>query len=183
MLPCSARKLKKCLITGGSDGKKYTCNAGDQALIPGLGRSPGEGNGNSLQYSCLENPTDRGASGLWFMGSQRVRHNWVTKIFILICSWDFNVEWVLVLTVTVCPLQKTMSILLGRASSSLSFLAAPSCHLWFSIKNLLKEWDFPGRGHLQLSLHHTITTRLKLGRSQAKPCLFHLEICRNRGWP
>ena len=36
--------------------------------------------------------------GLWFMGSQRVRHNWVTKIFILICSWDFNMEWVLVLT-------------------------------------------------------------------------------------
>ena len=37
------------------------CNAGDPGSIPGLGRSPGEGNGNPLQYSCLENPTDRGA--------------------------------------------------------------------------------------------------------------------------
>ena len=37
------------------------CNAGDLGLIPGLGRSPGEENGNSLQYSCLENPVDRGS--------------------------------------------------------------------------------------------------------------------------
>ena len=44
-----------------SDGKTSTCNAGDLGLIPGLGRSPGEGNGNSLQYSCQENPMDRRA--------------------------------------------------------------------------------------------------------------------------
>ena len=41
---------------GGSDGKESTCNAGDLGLIPGLGRSPGGGHGNSLQYACLENP-------------------------------------------------------------------------------------------------------------------------------
>ena len=41
---------------GGSDSKKSTCNAGDLGLIPGLGRSPGGGHGNPLQYSCLENP-------------------------------------------------------------------------------------------------------------------------------
>ena len=41
--------------------KKSVCSAGDLALIPGLGRSPGEGNGNALQYSCLENSMDRGA--------------------------------------------------------------------------------------------------------------------------
>ena len=41
---------------GGSDGKESTCNAGDLGSVPGLGRSPGEGNGYSLQYSCLENP-------------------------------------------------------------------------------------------------------------------------------
>ena len=45
----------------GSDGKESTYNAGDPGLIPGLGRSPGEGNGNPLQYSCLENPMDGGA--------------------------------------------------------------------------------------------------------------------------
>ena len=46
---------------GSSAGKEFTCNAGDLGSIPGLGRSPGKGNGNPLQYSCLENPMDRGA--------------------------------------------------------------------------------------------------------------------------
>ena len=46
---------------GGSDGKASARNAGDPGSIPGLGRSPGEGNGNLLQYSCLENPMARGA--------------------------------------------------------------------------------------------------------------------------
>ena len=45
---------------GGSDGKASACNAGDPGSIPGSGRSPGEGNGNPLQHSCLENPIDRG---------------------------------------------------------------------------------------------------------------------------
>ena len=45
----------------GSVGKESACNAGDPGSIPGLGRSPGEGNGNPLQYSCLENPMDGGA--------------------------------------------------------------------------------------------------------------------------
>ena len=45
----------------GSDGKASAYNAGDLDSIPGLGRSPGEGNGTPLQYSCLENPIDRGA--------------------------------------------------------------------------------------------------------------------------
>ena len=46
---------------GGSDGKESACNAADPGLIPGLRRLPGEGNGEPLQYSCLENPIDRGA--------------------------------------------------------------------------------------------------------------------------
>ena len=45
---------------GCSDGKASAYNAGDPGSIPGLGRSPGEGNGNPLQYSCLENPMDGG---------------------------------------------------------------------------------------------------------------------------
>ena len=48
-------------IPGGSDGKMSVYNAGDPGLIPGLGRSPGERNGNPLQDYCLENPMDRGA--------------------------------------------------------------------------------------------------------------------------
>ena len=46
---------------GGSEVKAAACSVGDLGLIPGSGRSPGEGNGNSLQYSCLENPMDGGA--------------------------------------------------------------------------------------------------------------------------
>ena len=46
---------------GGSDGEESACNEGDLGSIPGLGRPPGEGNGNPLQYSFLENPMDRGA--------------------------------------------------------------------------------------------------------------------------
>ena len=54
---------------GGSDGKESACNAGDWGLIPGLGRSPGEGNGFPLQYSCLEDFMDRGA---WWAAIQGV---------------------------------------------------------------------------------------------------------------
>jgi len=55
------RRLKSLLKYCGSDSKESACNAGDPGSIPGLGRSPGEGNGNSLQYSCLKNSIDRGA--------------------------------------------------------------------------------------------------------------------------
>jgi len=53
-------------------------NAGDiraAGSIPGLGRSPGEGHGNPLQYSCLENPMDRGAWWVTVHGLQRIRHD------------------------------------------------------------------------------------------------------------
>ena len=52
---------------GGSDGIASACNAGDPGSIPGLGRAPGEGNGNPLQYFCLENSMDRSLVGysLW----------------------------------------------------------------------------------------------------------------------
>jgi len=60
---------------GGSDGKESACNAGDPGLIPGTRRSPGEENGNPLQYSCLENPMDRGAWWTTVHGSQRVGHD------------------------------------------------------------------------------------------------------------
>ena len=54
-------KYLHLLMPGGSDGKESACNVRDLGSIPGLGRSPGEGHGNPLQYSCLENPMDRGA--------------------------------------------------------------------------------------------------------------------------
>ena len=72
---------------GGSDNKESACNAGDVGWIPGLGRSPGEWTGNSLQYSCLENPMDR---GVWWASVHWIakRHDWAsnthTELFIAI---------------------------------------------------------------------------------------------------
>ena len=63
------------LSSFGSDSKASARNAGDMGSIPGSGGSPGEGNGNPLQYSCLENSMDGGAWWATSMGSQRVRHN------------------------------------------------------------------------------------------------------------
>ena len=57
----------------GSEGKEYTCNTGDPNSIPELGRSTGEGNGNPLQCSCLENSTDRGA---WQATVHGVANSW-----------------------------------------------------------------------------------------------------------
>ena len=62
-----------------SVGKESACNAGDWGSSPGLGRFPGEGNGNPLQYSCLENPMDRGAWLATVHEATRVGHDLVTN--------------------------------------------------------------------------------------------------------
>ena len=68
---------------GGSDGKASAYNAGDPGSFPGLGRSPGEGNGNPLQYFCLENPMDGRACRLHSMGSQ----NWTQLSDFISLQW------------------------------------------------------------------------------------------------
>ena len=60
-------------LLGGSDGKESICNAADLGWIPGLGRSPGGEHGNLFQYSCLENPMDRGA---WWATVHGVAKSW-----------------------------------------------------------------------------------------------------------
>ena len=66
-------------FTYSSVGKDSACNAGDLGLIPGLGRSSGEGNGNPLQYSCVQNPMDRGAWRAAVHGVVRAGHSWATE--------------------------------------------------------------------------------------------------------
>ena len=63
----------------GSAGKESASNAGDLSSIPGLGRSPGEGNDYPLQYSCLENSMDKETWSATVMGSQRIRHDLATN--------------------------------------------------------------------------------------------------------
>ena len=64
---------------GGSDGRESSCNAEDLGSIPGLGRSPGGGHGNPLQYSCLENPHGQKNLEDYSPWRHRVRHNRATK--------------------------------------------------------------------------------------------------------
>ena len=66
-------RLSNFTFPYGSAGKESACNVGELGLTPGLERSPGEGNGNTLQYSCLENPTDRGA---WWAMVHGVAKSW-----------------------------------------------------------------------------------------------------------
>ena len=77
-------------FSGGSDGKETACNAGDPSSIPGLGRSPGEGNGNPFQYSYLESPMDRGA---WWATVHRIAESDMTKglTHSLSCGYFFTV--------------------------------------------------------------------------------------------
>ena len=73
----AAMKLKDaCSFPGGSDGKVSACNARDPGSIPGSERSPGEGNGNPLQYSCLGNPMDREA---WQATVHGVAKSWIPQ--------------------------------------------------------------------------------------------------------
>ena len=65
--------------------KNQPANAVDSGLIPGLGKDPGEGNGNPLQYSCLENSMNRGACKATSMRLQRVGHDLATSTFTLVC--------------------------------------------------------------------------------------------------
>ena len=69
---CEMRSVNKG-FPGGSDGKESACNMGDPSLIPGSGTSPGKGNGNPVQYSCLENPMDGGA---WRATVHGVTQSW-----------------------------------------------------------------------------------------------------------
>ena len=64
-----------CIFPGGSEGKASAYNAGDPGSIPGLGRSPGEGNGNPLQYLAWKIPWTEESGKLQFMGLQRVGHD------------------------------------------------------------------------------------------------------------
>ena len=68
-------------LPGGSDGKGSVCNSGDLGLIPGLGRSPGEGHGNPLQYLAWRFPGTEEPGRLQSMGSPRVRWDWMTNTF------------------------------------------------------------------------------------------------------
>ena len=93
---------------GGSDGKESACNAREPGLIPGSGSSPGEGNGYTLQYSCLENPMDRGVWWATVHGVTKSRtqlndFHFLLKLIVVMvsqfcgftkCYWIVQFKWV-----------------------------------------------------------------------------------------
>ena len=87
----------------GSDGKESACNVGDSGSIPALGRSPGEGNGNTLEYSCLENPMDRGAWQATVHGvtKSQIRLNQLGMAYFMLrfLLWIFK-KWVFIFSCT-----------------------------------------------------------------------------------
>ena len=114
---------------GGSDGKTSACNLGDPVLILQSGRhpssSPGEGNGNPLQYSCLENPMDRGAWRTTVHRVTKIRHNWVTNTFTFIILGFFHI-YALYLYQCQCSLAPLQFLLVE--SMFLLSIPWPTCH-------------------------------------------------------
>ena len=77
------------------DGKESACSVEDPSLIPGLGRSPGEGNGNSLQYSCLENPWTEEPGRLLSMGSLCFLLSYLRNNCLIYDHEDFHLHFIL----------------------------------------------------------------------------------------
>ena len=126
----------------GFPGKESACNAGDLGSIPGLGRSPAEGNGYPLQYFGLENSKD------YSMRSQRVRHNWATFTF---CHWDWVriSKWVPVYGGACLYTSASQSLFkaLGLLQSRLWQRSSPTCSLLTSLvfssawyRTIVYEW-------------------------------------------
>ena len=130
------------LCTCGSAGKESTCNAGVLGSIPGLGRSSGEGNGNPLEYSCLENPMDRGGWWATVHGVARVRCDVATTapppplLICILAQSDQSKVW-----------EKSLSLSLSLTSSPVcqALLCQWSTLSWvifFSLHSLLGFWVY-----------------------------------------
>ena len=103
----------------GSEVKASACNAGDLGSIPGSGRSPGEGNGHPLQYSCLENPMDGDPGGLQSTGSAKSRTQLSDFTFIKL-PMVFFTELVQIISQFVWKYKKTLNSqsILGKEDSN-----------------------------------------------------------------
>ena len=111
---------------GGSDGEESACKTGNLDSVSGLGRSPGEGNGNSLQYSGLENSMNRGAWQAAVHGITKKSNDWATNTFITNWGWEGSSILLTRLFKWLCPVRVCKScFLLGAFQPGLK-LQLPS---------------------------------------------------------
>ena len=150
----------------GSVNKESACNAGDLGSILGLGRSPGVGNGNPLQYSCLENFMDREAYWATVCGAANSRAwLWATNTF------TFNLS-----TSTMLLLGKKSSV---RCANSPSFLSLPHIHTWNKLVNVSDSSFKNTLWLVLLSINTTLVQMLHtshLNYRKASDCLHAFSI-------
>ena len=127
------------MVYFGSDGKETACSAGDLSLIPGMGRSSGEGNGNPLQYSCLENSMDGGAWWATSSWDRRVGHGWAANTF----------------TSHMCVCVCVTTNILGQKY----WLLIPSSSR--RNQDSLERWLILGQGKYKMSLDHVAVLEVK----------------------
>ena len=142
------KKIRK-LLHGGSDRKASVYNAGDLDSIPGLGRSPGEGNGDPFQDYCLEIPWTEEPGRLQSMGSQRVRHGWATSLSLSLSS-DHEEK-------KETPGKKTL------ISASLTMLKPLTLWIITNCGKLLKKWEY------QTTLPVSWETFIQFKKQQLEP--------------
>ena len=114
---------------GGSNGKASAYNVGDPGSISGLGRSFGEGNGNPLQYSCLENTMDRQPGMLQSMGLQRIGHNLATKQQLILYLHLYKFELFFIFSMYLLNAFLYLLEHTEYKNNSFSKLIYESCHL------------------------------------------------------
>ena len=133
-----------CDFPGGSDGKASAYNAGEPGSIPGLGRSPGEGNGNPLQYSCLENSMDWGAWWVTVHGvaKSRTRLHFHFHLCTKINLWPFKNSWWYYWIFSICPYKcsVTSSPCSAPRGDWLELSILTSSHMfWFQLR--VSPWE------------------------------------------
>ena len=147
---------------GGSDGKESACNAGDLGSIPGSGRSPGEGNGNPLQCSCLENSRDEGA---WWAAVYGIAQS-LTRLKRLSSS-SSRASLVARMVKNLPAVQKTQVRSLGQEDPLEKEMATHSSVL---------AWENPmDRGALQATVHGIAKSRTQLKRHSSSSSRHYLN--------
>ena len=160
---------------GGSEAKASAYNAGDVGSIPGSGRSPGEGNGNPLQYSCLENPMDGGAWQATLVHGHKESDTTEQLHFTV------SIHWVSNPTVNMRTLPLLQALVLGlselivvRWPERVTVMPTSTSQLW--------EGHSKHLGHRQPEGAHVLPFSLSMWRTKRHPCVYMFKSSKTKQW-